>query len=38
MLVMSMKSLCVTCAYVLLHNYSIDFDQTAVKSRSVYSL
>ena len=28
--------LCANFAYVLLNNYSIDFDQASVKSRSVY--
>ena len=30
--------LCAKFAYVFLNNYSIDFDQTSVKSRSVYFL
>ena len=28
--------LCANFAYVFLNNYSIDFDQASVKSRSVY--
>ena len=30
--------MCAKFAFIWLNNYSIDFDQTSVKSRSVYSL
>ena len=38
LVIFDQNPLCAKFASIWLNNYAIDFDQTSVKSRSVYSL